>query len=181
MGLAVVRTLGAPLRLRTAQEVEDFEQELVDQYALASVGAGATDGHVAAERSTVFEFIRFLGRPVWTATPEDADRFLGHLRQQRQQRPATLEGKARALARFFDFLLARYQGDIHAPTGCVLVQPIDEFNRPATAGNYGIGRVPPHEHEVDQLFAGWRASLPTARKYLPAARDYFGLFAESCG
>jgi site-specific recombinase XerC len=173
VGLAVVRTLGTPLRLRTAQEAEDFEQELVDQYALAAVGAGATDGHVAAERSAVFEFIRFLGRPVWTATPEDADRFLGHLRQERQQRPGTLEGKARTLARFFDFLLARYQGDIHALTGCVLVQPIDEFNRPASASNYGIGRVPPQEHEVDQLFAGWGASLPVARKYLPAARDYF--------
>jgi site-specific recombinase XerD len=76
-------------------------------------------------------------------------------------------------ARFFDFLLARYQGDIHALTGCVLVQPIDEFNRPATAGNYGITRIPPQEHEVERLFAGWRAWLPTARKYLPAARDYF--------
>jgi hypothetical protein len=40
--LAVVRSIDAPRRLRTATELEDFEQELVDQYALASAGAGIT-------------------------------------------------------------------------------------------------------------------------------------------
>lgn len=32
--------------------------------------------------------------------------------------------------------------------------------------------MPPAEAEVEALFAGWRASLPAARKFLPAARDY---------
>lgn len=75
------------------------------------------------------------------------------------------------LAQFFDFLIARYQGDIHALTGHVLVQPIDEFNRPAKS-EYGTQRIPPSEAEVDQLFIGWRDSLGGARKFLPAARDY---------
>jgi len=56
-------------------------------------------------------------------------------------------------------------------TGHVVIQVIDEFNRPAKA-DYGVMRVPPAEEEVDELFAAWRAWLPTARKYLPAARDY---------
>jgi hypothetical protein len=43
MGLAVVRSLDAPRRLATAQELEDYEQELVDQYLLAAVGAGMGD------------------------------------------------------------------------------------------------------------------------------------------
>jgi site-specific recombinase XerD len=171
VGLAVVRSLGAPRQLRTAQEADDFEQELVDQYALAMAGSGITDAHVAAERAVVFEFIRFLGRPVWTAQPADADRFLDWLRKHRRQAAKTVQHKAGTLARFFDFLLARYQTDIHALTGVVPVQPIDEFNRPAKA-DYGAGRVPPAEEEVEGLFAGWRAWLPSARKYLPAARDY---------
>lgn len=75
------------------------------------------------------------------------------------------------LAAFFDFLIARYQGDIHALTGCVLTQPIDEFNRPAKA-DFAAARVPPAEDEVEQLFSSWRTALPDARKYLPAARDY---------
>ena len=51
MGLAVVRSLDAPRRLDTTQEREDFEQELVDQFLLAAVGAGAGDGTVLENRS----------------------------------------------------------------------------------------------------------------------------------
>ena len=61
MDLAVVRSLGAPRRLDSAQEREDFEQELVDQFLLAAVGAGACDGTVLEARSVIFEFARFLG------------------------------------------------------------------------------------------------------------------------
>ena len=60
---------------------------------------------------------------------------------------------------------------MHALTGCVLVQPIDEFNRPAKVPTLGV-RVPPSDEEIDQLFSAWRASLADARKFLPAARDY---------
>jgi hypothetical protein len=76
VGLAVVRSLGGPQQLRSTQEAEDFEQELVDQFLLAGIGAGVSDGVVAADRSVIFEFLRFLSRPLWTAGPEDADRFL---------------------------------------------------------------------------------------------------------
>ncbi|MER6007951.1 tyrosine-type recombinase/integrase [Nonomuraea angiospora] len=171
MGLAVVRSLGVPRALRSPQDVEDFEQELVDQYVLALAGSGATDGYIADEREAVFEFARFLSRPVWEAEPADADRFLVHLRRGRGQARKTVRNKAQTLGRFFGFLLARYQGDIHALTGVVLVQPIDEFNRPSNP-DYGVIRVPPRDDEVEALFAAWREALPAARKYLPAARDY---------
>jgi hypothetical protein len=171
VALAVVRSLGTARSLRTPDEVEDFEQELVDQYALAVAGAGVTDRHIAADRAAVFELIRFLDRPVWTTTPEDADRFLTSLRRDRCQAKSTVQSKAWTIARFFDFVIARYQGDIHALTGCVVVQPVDEFNRPAKA-DYGAPRVPPADEEVEALFSAWREALPGARKYLPAARDY---------
>lgn len=171
MSLAVVRSLGTGRRLRSAQELEDFEQELVDQYALAAAGAGVTDRHIAEERSMVFQFIRFLGRPVWTATCEDADRFLVHQRKERGLAKTTVQGKAWTLARFYEFLVVRYQGDIHALTGPVVLQPIDEYNRPAKA-DYGIARIPPRKDEVEGLFGQWRQALPQARKFLPAARDY---------
>jgi hypothetical protein len=80
-----------------------------------------------------------------------------------------VQQKAWTLARFYDFLIARYQGDIHAVTGHVLVQPIDEFNRPAKADYGGMQRIPPSGPEVEELFAQWRDWLPTARRYLPAA------------
>jgi hypothetical protein len=31
--------------------------------------SGVTDGHVASDRSAVFEFAGYLGRPLWTAGP----------------------------------------------------------------------------------------------------------------
>ncbi len=169
--LAEVRSLGSPVRLRTLTELQDFEQELVDQYALAASAAGITDSTIASERSALFEFIAFLGRPVWEAGPEDGDAFLAAGRR-RGLAKSTLARKASTLAAFFEFLIARYQGDIHALTGHVLVQPVDEFNRPAAIDSSGAARVPPRGHEVDVLFAGWRDALPSARKYLPAARDY---------
>lgn len=171
MALAVVQSLRSPRRLTRPQDVEDFEQELVDQYALAMVGAGTTDEHVCAHRAVLFEFIQFLGRPVWTADTDDADRFLSHLRRDRRQARTTVFGKAQVLRQFFDFLIVRYQTEVHALTGCVVGQPIDEFNRPAKS-EYGAPRVPPQESEVAALFDGWRQSLPGARKFLPAARDY---------
>ena len=173
MTLAVVRSLGdSSRRLRSAQELEDFEQELADQYALAVSAAGATDGHVAGDRAVVFEFAHLLGRPLWTAGPEDADRFLRHQRTNRRLARTTVYGKAMALGRFYDFLLARYQGEIHALTGHVVEQPIDEYNRPRHP-YCEQARVPPADEEVDALFTAWRDSLPGARKFLPAARDYF--------
>ena len=170
-GLAVVRTLASPRRVQTAGEVEDFEQELVDQFCLASVAAGMGDGHVEAERATVFELIRFSRDPVWAVDHAAVDRFLAHLRRDKGNARSTVHQKAMRLARFFDFLISRHQGDIHTLTGVVVVQPIDEFNRPAKAHDLST-RVPPSVAEVSGLFDAWRDALPTARKYLPAARDY---------
>lgn len=169
--MAVVRSIGSAGGLRTDRDVEDFEQELVDQYALAMAAAGLTDGHVAASRSTVFEFRRSLPGPLWSAAPADADAFLADLRHQGRA-VTTRAGKAGVLAQFYDFVIARYQGDIHALTGVVVDQPIDEFNRQSGA-SLGKVRVPPSDAEVEELFTGWRASVTRARKYLPAARDYF--------
>ena len=171
MGLAVVRSLDAPRSLQSVQEQEDFEQELVDQFLLAAVGAGMGDAMVNENRSVIFEFARFLGRPLWTAQPRDADAFLARQRTTLGRAKLTVQHKAWSLARFYDFLLLRYEGDIQRLTGHVVIQVIDEFNRPAKA-DYGVMRVPPAEDEVEELFAAWRAWLPTARKYLPAARDY---------
>ena len=171
MTLAAVRSLDAPRRLASVEEVEEFEQELADQYLLAMVGAGITDRQVASERSVLFSFIGFLKRPVWTAAPADADRFLASQRRDGHLLHSTVRRKARVIADFFEFLIARYQGDIVSLTGVLVEQPIDEFNRP-TGGRPGVGRVPPPQADVDALFEAWAAALPTARKYLPAARGY---------
>ena len=161
----MVRTLGMPRKLRSEEDVEDFEQELVDQYALALAAAGLTDSYVAGERSVLFELRRFLDRAVWTATAEDADRFLISVRKAGRS-PSTVQSKAATITRFYEFLIGRYEGDVLALTGHVLVQPVDEFNRPAKVPTLGI-RLPPGEEEVEQLFKAWRG-VAGRRPQVPA-------------
>jgi hypothetical protein len=52
--LAVVRSLGSGRRPRTPQELEGFEQVLVDQYLLAAVGAGVGDAAIRQGRMVIF-------------------------------------------------------------------------------------------------------------------------------
>ena len=172
MALAVVRSMDTARSLRSPEAMEDFEQELVDQFSLAMAAAGVTDSWVAHERAAVFEFTQFLGQPVWTAGPEDADRYLNWLRRERNQARSTIQGKALGVGRFFDFIISRYQGDIHALSGCVVTQPIDDFNKPRHVLTSGSTRIPPRVDEVETLFDGWRDGLPETRKFLTAARDY---------
>lgn len=171
MRLAAVRSIGSSRGLRTAQDVEDFEQEIVDQYALAMAAGGLSDSYVSHTRSTIIEFARSMLGPLGSASCDDADRFLAGQRRAGNA-VTTRAGKAGTLALFFEFMISRYQGEIYGLTGVVVEQPIDEFNRQSGA-SLGKVRVPPSEAEVDALFNGWRQSIPTARKYLPAARDYF--------
>jgi site-specific recombinase XerD len=172
VSLAVVRSVESARSLRGSVDAEDFEQELIDQFSLAMSAVGITDEAAAADRRVVFEFAGFLGRPLWTAQVEDADRFLRSARRERGLAKSTVAGKATALAKFYEFVIVRYQGDIHAVFDQVVVQPIDEFNRPRAVRAATASRVPPRVDEVRGLFESWSEALPEARKYLPAARDY---------
>jgi len=171
MALAVVRNLSSAHAMRTPSDIEDFEQEIVDQYALSMAAANLTDSHIGSARSIVFEFTRSLPGPFWTASCDDGDRFLANQRLEGLAH-STRAGKAGILAHFYDFAISRYQGDIHALTDCVVQQPIDEYNRPRSPV-YSDARIPPSDAEVDLLFGQWRPAITEARKYLPAARDYF--------
>jgi site-specific recombinase XerD len=171
VALALVSSRPDAARDRSAQELADFEQEIVDQYALSMAAAGLTDAHIASARSVIVSFVRFVGRPLWECGAQDADRFL--IEQRRQRRSVrTVAGKAGALARFYAFVEERYQGEIRRMTGSLVAIPIDEYNRPASALR-GTTRVPPSDGEVETLFGGWGPSLLEARKFKPAARNYF--------
>ena len=105
----------------------------------------------------------------------DADRFLLHQRRDRGLAKLTVVTKAGALARFYAFLIARYDSEIQAVTGYTLVQPIDEFNRPsradygarASSATRGGGRNP--LHKLAQVLADTRKFLLAARDYLAAS------------
>ena len=172
MALAAVPGGGAAsLELSSPEAVEDFEQEIVDELVLAMAASGLSDGHIGHTRAVVIEFARTLTVPLWAATCADADRFLADQRR-RGLSVSTRAGKAGALSGFYEFVIARYEGTIRRATGVLVEQPIDEFNRQSGA-SMGQVRVPPSDAEIEAFFASWRGSVGQARKYLPAARDYF--------
>ncbi len=166
-----MRSIGTARGWRSGEDAADFEQEMIDQYALAMAATGLSDGYIAQSRAVVFEFRRHLDAPLWQAKPSDADTFLAGLRRAGLA-VTTRAGKAGAIALFYDFAITRYQGDINALTEWVIEQPVDEYNRQSGA-SLGKIRVPPSDAEIDRLFNGWAASLQDERRYLPAARNYF--------
>ncbi|MEU9646489.1 tyrosine-type recombinase/integrase [Streptomyces sp. NPDC048188] len=142
----------------------------MDRFLLAGLGAGVSDGSLADDRAVLCEFLRVAGRRVWEVEAGDVDRWLAGLRGRGLAR-STVYDRANTLARFYAFVMARYQGEVHERTGWVVVQPVDEFNRPRHA-DYGTPRIPPSGVEVEGLFEGWRHSVAGVRKYLPAVRNY---------
>ncbi|MDR6980071.1 site-specific recombinase XerD [Streptomyces sp. 3330] len=150
---------------------EGFEAELVDRFVLAGLGAGMSDRSLAADRAALAGFRSFTGCPLWAVQAVDVDGWLVYLRRERGLARSTVFDLVGRIARFYDFLLARYQRAVFERTGCVVVQPVDEFNRPCRPAGCAV-RVPPSAREVAALFEGWRRELPGARKYLPAVRSY---------
>ncbi|MGW0149177.1 tyrosine-type recombinase/integrase [Micromonospora chersina] len=143
----------------------------MDRFVLAGAGAGISDRSLAEDRQVLMEFAAFVGAGLWTVQPAVVDGWLVYLRGERGLARATVYDRANTLARFYAFLLARCQQEVYARTGWVVVQPVDEFNRPRHA-DYGVVRVPPSVAEVAGLFDAWRGQVTGARKYLPAARNY---------
>ena len=68
--------------LLTPTAVEDLEQEIVDEQALAMAAAGLSDGYIGSTRAVIIEFARSLPVPLWAATCQDADRFMAAQRRR---------------------------------------------------------------------------------------------------
>lgn len=169
MGLAVVRDLRELRAPASAEELAEFETDVLAGFVLARAAARLVDSTIRNDTNHL-ELIRaWLGRPLWEMQPADADEYLGKV--LRKAGPSTRTGRAAALAVFFEFLGLRHKVEIHNLTGRVVQCPLDEMNRPR-ASVEPLLRVPPTEVEVEQLCAGWREELVACRKFAPTARNY---------
>ncbi|MFJ6186301.1 tyrosine-type recombinase/integrase [Streptomyces sp. NPDC092295] len=169
LALAAVRDLSDVRPPTTAEELEQFETDVLAGFVLARASAGLADGTIRGDVGHLEQMRSRFGRPLWEMEPSDADAYFGKV--LRASSSGTRLGRSQALTTYFLFLEVRHKVEIHRMTGRVIECPIDEMNRPRGAKDAAL-RIPPSGPEIKALFAGWGGELTTCRKFAPTARNY---------
>ena len=169
MSLAAVRDLRAYRPPASAEELEQFEVDVLAGFVLARASAGVTDGTIRGEVSNLEQVRGWFGRPLWEMRPTDADAYFG--RVLRGASSGTRLARSQALRTYFEFLELRHKVELHQLTGRVVECPVDELNRPRGAKDARL-RIPPRADELAGFFAGWAQELASCRKFAPAARNW---------
>ena len=169
MALAVVHDLREARAPAGPDELAAFETDTLAGLVLARAAAGLADSTIAGEVIHLEQVRAWLGRPLWTMQPADADAYFGQVLHGAAR--GTRLARAQALKTYFLFLELRHKAEIHQMTGHVVECPVDEVNRPRGSQDAAL-RIPPSESQAGMLFAGWRGELAECRKFAPAARNY---------
>lgn len=169
MGLAAVQDLRGRRQAATAEELEDFEVDVLAGYVLARASAGVGDSTIRGDIGHLDQVRSWFGKALWEMEPTDADAYFG--RVLRSSPSGTRLARSQALRTYFEFLEVRHGVEIHAMTGRSVHCPIDEINRPRGSKDAKL-RIPPRADEMATFFAGWAAELASCRKFAPSARNY---------
>ncbi|MGW3983594.1 tyrosine-type recombinase/integrase [Streptomyces mirabilis] len=168
-GLADVQILQRRAAAQSdAVDEQGFYLETVSEYLWARDVAGLAPSTLENLVRPVLELCSFYDLVPWRLTPRHVDRFyIGPGRRAR----STVRSKLTKLDSYFAFQEQRYAGEIARRFGGRVESPVDTFNRPVHRGDFGL-RIPPSQRALAECFSKWRASLPAARKYQVAVRDY---------
>jgi integrase/recombinase XerD len=102
LALALVRDLREHRVPASAEELAEFETDVLAGFVLARASAGLADSTIRNDTGHL-ELIRdWFGRPLWEMQPADADAYFGKV--LRGARPSTRTGRAAALTVYFQFL-----------------------------------------------------------------------------
>jgi len=145
LALALVRDMRELRVPAGAEELADFETDVLAGFVLARASAGLADTTIRNDTGHL-ELIRdWFGRPLWEMQPADADAYFGKV--LRDAKPSTRTGRAAALTVYFQFLELRHKIELHNLTGRVVECPLDEMNRPRASVDPQL-RIPPAEEEI---------------------------------
>ncbi|MFC0598163.1 site-specific integrase [Streptomyces palmae] len=169
MALAAVRDLREFRDSVSAEELEQFETDVLAGFVLARASAGLADGTIRGDVGHLDQMRSWFGRPLWDMEPTDADGYFGTV--LRGSPSGTRLARAQALTTYFLFLELRHKVEIHRMTGRVVECPIDEMDRPRGSKDAAL-RIPPTEPEIKTLFTGWGGELATCRTFARTARNY---------
>ena len=168
MSLAVVSDLRESRAPVSAEELAEFETDVLAGFVLARAAAGLSDSTISHDVMHLEQIRAWFGRALWEMGPADGDAYFGKV--MRGASNSTRVARAQALRTFAVFIELRHAAEIHRLTGRVPQCPVDEMNRPR--GGQAALRIPPSAQQVSRLFAGWREDLAGCRKFAPAARSY---------
>lgn len=167
--LTAVRDLRELRSSATAEELADFETDLLAGFVLARASAGLADGTIRGDLGHLEQVRAWFGRPLWELQPSDVDSYFG--RTLRGASSGTRLARSQAISVLFEYLELRHKAELHALTGLVVECPIDEINKPRGRKDAKL-RIPPAESEIERLFTGWAGELASCRKFAPVARNY---------
>jgi site-specific recombinase XerD len=169
LSLAAVRDLREHRPAASAEELEQFEVDVLAGFVLARASGGVTDATIRGEVSNLEQTRAWFERPLWEMQPSDADAYFG--RVLRGAPSGTRLARSQALRTWFEYLELRHKVELHQLTGRVVACPIDEINRPRGSKDARL-RIPPRAEELAGFFAGWARELASCRKFAPAARNW---------
>lgn len=168
-GLADVAVLQR--RAGASVDVSDeqgFYLDTLSEYLWARDVAGLAPTTLENLVRPVVELCRFYDLVPWRLTPRHLDKYFAGPGRRAH---STVRSKLAKIDSYFAFLEQRYGGEISRRFGTTVESPVDPFNRPVHRGDFGL-RIPPSHVALKECFSRWRASLPAARKYPVAVRDY---------
>lgn len=169
-GLADVRTLQrAAAETSSPADERALFQDTVAEYLWARDVAGLAPSTLESLVKPLLQLCAFYDTVPWRLSPRDVDRYFAG--PGKAPKHSTTRSKITRVDGFFAFLEQRYAGEILRRFGTAVESPIDAFNRPRHRGDFGL-RIPPSARATKEFFASWRESLPSARKYPVAARNY---------
>jgi hypothetical protein len=143
--VALVRDRREHWAAASAEELADFETDVLAGFVLARASAGLADSTIRNDTGHL-ELIRdWFGRPLWEMQPVGADAYFGKV--LREAKPSTRTGRAAALTVYFQFLELRHKIELRNLTGRVVECPLDEMNRPRASVDPQL-RIPPAEEEI---------------------------------
>jgi integrase/recombinase XerD len=79
LALSVVRDVREVRRPASAEELADFETDVLAGFVLARASAGLSDDTVRGEISNLEQVREWFGRPLWEMEPVDADAYFGRV------------------------------------------------------------------------------------------------------
>nr|WP_258310762.1 hypothetical protein [Streptomyces sp. FT05W] len=77
MALTAVRDLRDVRSPATAEELEQFETDVLAGLVLARASAGLADGTIRGEVGHLEQMRSWFGQPLWEMEPSDADAYFG--------------------------------------------------------------------------------------------------------